>query len=315
MSALARTCVAAVCGNYQKQEFLGVTVLKNLQVAPRPRMAVPSPDEHQPMTQRKLIKIHKLPPGSNPAALAESLTDDFNIASITGRAGEVEIELVHPPELVVVIDAARARFFVVPVLEDDDDDDKDEEDDPHAIAEEMAFFLARKTGQMLDDEDDEEDAKTPEDDSDDVARRVVKRLLEEGLLELVTPRSQTSVEEYLAHQIAQGKTGDSLCDDLTEVKGVAELYASNEQLAEILAECSRKRVVRTAREDIPPLVARLKSLLNAESDAPAKPPLKMPAKAPAKSAAPSAAPAPTKTTKKVAKKASPDASPPRKRKS
>lgn len=223
------------------------------------------------MKRRSLLRTLELPKGANPRDLAESLTDDFNVASITGSNGEYEVEMVSPDELVVVINASRARFYIEPRDDEDDEDDEDfddeDEDDPHDVAEDMSFFLSRRLGLVRDEEDEpDESAGTPDDDSDELARRVVARLLDEGLLELVTPRSRPSVENHLAHCLAQGKNAEKLCDELAEVKGVAELYTSNEQFAEILASCRKKRA--PARE---PVRSVLEKLFSRPPDSPSRP--------------------------------------------
>lgn len=205
--------------------------------------------------RRKLIRTLELPPGSNARSLAESLTDDFNIASISGSNGEFEIQCVSPADLVVVIDASRARFFVEPNIGGDDDADE-EPDDPHDVAEAMSFHLQRRVGKGPRDEDEVAEDATPDDDSDEVARRVVERLLKEELLELVTPRSRASVEGHLAHIIAHGRVDGTLCDDLAEVKGVAELYASDEQLYEIIAACRKKRAAPMTAPNKPAVAAK-----------------------------------------------------------
>lgn len=198
------------------------------------------------MKRRKLIQMLDLPARSDARALAESLTDDFNVASIVGSNGEFEIQFVSPADLVVVISSSQARFFIEPLVNADADEEEDEEpDDPHDVAEEISVHLARRVGTLRD--DDETGAAPDDDDNDEVARRVVERLLREGLLELVTPRSRTSVEEHLAHIIAHERVDGTLCDDLADVKGVAELYTSDEQLYEILAAC-RKKPVTTKSE-------------------------------------------------------------------
>ena len=202
------------------------------------------------MKRRKLIRTLDLPARSDARALAESLTDDFAVASIVGSNGEFEIQFVSPADLVAVISSSQARFFIEPLVnadDDDDDDDDDEPDDPNDVAEGISLHLARRVGILRDDDDeDDETGAAPDDDNDEVARRVVERLLNEGLLELVTPRSRAGVEGHLAHIIAHGRVDGTLCDDLTEVKGVAELYASDEQLDEILAACRKKRVTKTS---------------------------------------------------------------------
>lgn len=185
----------------------------------------------------------KLPAGTDARALAESLTDEFAVAAISGSNGEFEVAFVSPEELVVVVGATQAKFFLepLPLNAQGDDEDDDERDDPHDIAEEIGFHFERRTGQVKDDDDDDDDnEKAPDDDGDAIARKMIQRLLDEGLLEIVNARSRASVEQYLAHKIAHGQTGESLGDNLAEVNGVAELYASNEQLAQILADCRKK---------------------------------------------------------------------------
>lgn len=192
--------------------------------------------------KRKLIRSMKLPAGTDAKALAESLTDEFAVAAISGSGGEFEVSFVSPEELVVVVGATQAKFFVepLPLNAQADEEDEDERDDPDDVAEEISFHFERRTGLAKDEDDDDDDEKAPDDDSDDVARRMIQRLLDEGLLEIVNSRSRAGVEGYLAHKIAHGQTGESLGDNLADVKGVAELYASNEQLAQILADCRKK---------------------------------------------------------------------------
>lgn len=199
------------------------------------------------MKRRTLIHTLTLPAGSNARALAESLTRDFSVASISGSNGEHEVQLISPDELVVVISPSRACFFLEPRIEVDDDDDEHEdenEDDPHGVAEEISDYLAREAGVVQDDDDDDDyndNDAAPDDESDKIAQQVVGRLLEEGLLELVTPRSRAGVEGYLAHRIAHGRVKRGLADALADAKGVAEVYASDEQIAAILASCQRTR--------------------------------------------------------------------------
>lgn len=193
--------------------------------------------------KRKLIRSMKLPAGTDPRALAESLTEEFAVAAISGSSGEFEVSFVSPEDLVVVVGATQAKFFLepLPLSALGDDEDEDERDDPHDIAQVISFHFERRTGQVKDDDDDDDDnEKAPDDDGDAIARKMIQRLLDEGLLEIVNARSRASVEQYLAHKIAHGQTGETLGDNLAEVKGVAELYASNEQLAEILADCRKK---------------------------------------------------------------------------
>jgi hypothetical protein len=227
------------------------------------------------MKRRSLLRTLELPKGANPRALAESLRDDFNVATITGSNGEYEVEMLSPDELVVVINASRARFFIEPRDDEDEDDEDDEdfddeeEDDPHDVAEDMSFYLSKRLGLVRDEGDDpDENAGTPDDDSDELARRIVARLLDEGLLELVTPRSRPTVESHLAHCLAQGKNAEKLCDELAEVKGVAELYTSNEQFAEILASCRKKRAPAPGRE---PVRSVLEKLFSRPPDSPSRP--------------------------------------------
>lgn len=234
------------------------------------------------MKRRSLLRTLELPKGANPRDLAECLTDDFNVASISGSNGEYEVQMVSPDELVVVINASRVRFFIEPRDDDDEDEGDDEEfdedeDDPHDIAEDMSFFLSRRLG-LIKDEDDEPDesAGTPDDDSDELARRIVARLLEEDLLELVTPRSRPSVESHLAHCLAQGKNAEKLCDELAEVKGVAELYASNEQFADILAASRSKKRAPAPAPAREPVRSVLEKLFSRPPDSPARAPLRSP---------------------------------------
>jgi hypothetical protein len=92
------------------------------------------------MKRHTLILSLDLPQGSNARALAESLTTDFDVASITGSGGEQQVRLVSPAELLVVIGSSQAQFFRTPIVDkDDDDDDDDEAEDPDDVAEEISI--------------------------------------------------------------------------------------------------------------------------------------------------------------------------------
>jgi len=77
------------------------------------------------MKRRSLLRTLDLPKGANPRALAESLTNDFNVAAISGSNGEYEVSMVSPDELVVVINSSKARVFIDPRDSDEDDQDDD----------------------------------------------------------------------------------------------------------------------------------------------------------------------------------------------
>jgi hypothetical protein len=120
--------------------------------------------------------------------------------------------------------------------------------------------------------DDDDNNNATDDDSDLVAQRVIERLLNEGLLELVTPRSRPAIEEFLAHHLAHKRVSETLCDDLADAKGVAELYTSDEQLYEIIAACRSKRAVTpsVARDSKPRPTTSAKTTAKIASKASAK---------------------------------------------
>ncbi|MDI1446009.1 hypothetical protein [Polyangium sp. 6x1] len=201
--------------------------------------------------RRSLIHSLDLPRGSDARALAESLVGPFAVASISGSDGAYEVQFVNPSSLVAVIGPSHARFFVQEVEMDAADEDEeaaegegDEEDEPHDIAEAVSHHLARSVGLTNDDEDTED--TPPADESDRLARHVIAQLLEGGLLELTSPRSRAHVEARLAYCFERGMRGSALIETLTEVPGVAEIYASDEELSALIAQ-GRRAVPRTPR--------------------------------------------------------------------
>ncbi|MDC0674717.1 hypothetical protein [Nannocystis radixulma] len=198
---------------------------------------------------RRWFHTMKLPdsPVPDPSVLAEAVADEFAVASIVGGHGEQELRFVTPGTLVVVISATEVQFFDQPDPIEEDEDDaasaEDEEQTPEDAAEEIEGFLAGFLG-LSEDEEDDEDEEDEEDEEDDeagdeeerVARRVVDALLERGLLELTTPRSRAQVEGRLAHLLAYGERGaGQLAEAIAGCSGVAEFYADDGQLAEVLA--------------------------------------------------------------------------------
>lgn len=207
---------------------------------------------------RSLIRTLKLPRGSDARALADEVAEHFHVASISGSGGEHEIQLVSPAALVVVIDKASARFFVQD-LELDAEDDDDDDEDPDGTAQEISDHLARFVGLAPGaDDEDGEDEKPPLDNADKLAEKVVALLLERGLLEITTPRSRPKVEARLAHCIDRGVSGGAMCDALTEVPGVAELYTTDEEIEALVAEC-RGKGTSTQQPAKPAAKARAKS--------------------------------------------------------
>ena len=195
------------------------------------------------MTQsRSLIRTMSFPDAADPRALAERIADAHRVSSIVGSAGEVEVRFVDPDSLVVVIGRGGARFFEEPLdIEEDDDPEHEplEPEDPAGTAESVAALLARALGlpdpEGGEGEDAGEDDGPPPDESDQQARRVVAALLDRGLIELASPRSRASVEAHVAHVLARfGPDPQRLSEEIIEHKGVADLYADDEELAAIL---------------------------------------------------------------------------------
>jgi len=194
---------------------------------------------------RRLIETMKLPaaPKPDPAVLAEALAEEFAVASIAGGHGEQELRFVTPGSLVVVVSATEVRFFAEPEAiaadaEDDGDEEgeEDEEQTPDDAADEISAYLAGFLGLSLDGEEEADaDEAVPDDAADRHAARLVEELLARGLLELVTPRSRAQVEGRLAHLLAHGVRGaGSLAEAIADCSGVAELYADDAQMAEVL---------------------------------------------------------------------------------
>lgn len=205
--------------------------------------------------RRSLIHTLKLPKGTDARALADEVATRFHVASISGSDGEHEIQLVSPASLVVRISPKSARFFEQPLeLDDEDQGDDDDDDDAEGTAQEISDHLARFVGLLPEDEDEEgEDGERAADDADELAEKVIARLLETGLLEITTPRSRPKVEARLAHCLDRGVSGAAMCDALTDVPGVAELYVTDEEILAIVAECrspkasARRAAKRPAR--------------------------------------------------------------------
>lgn len=204
--------------------------------------------------KRTPISSLDLPPGSDARALAESLVGAFGVTSISGSGGEHEVRFANPAELVAVIGPSRASFFLQEedAREGDDDaepaeDHDPEEEDPYDFAEAVSDHLAARLG-LLADEDEEgdaEDEEPPDDDHDRVAREVVAALLERGLMELSTPRSRSMVEGRVARCLSRGKVdGEAICAELTKVDAVSEIYASDEELSQIVRASRRPRAPR-----------------------------------------------------------------------
>lgn len=203
-------------------------------------------------TRRDLIHTLALPPGSDARALAEEVAERFRAASISGSGGKHEVQLMSPSSLVVLVGPKAVQFFEQPVEVDEETDEEhdgdDEEDDPKDTAEAISDHLARFVGLTPDDDDDDDENKQPLYDADELALKVVALLLARGLLELTTPRSQEKVEARVAHGLDKGLGGAVICNALTEVPGVAELYTSDAELDAIIAECRTPRAKTTARK-------------------------------------------------------------------
>ena len=178
----------------------------------------------------------------NPVMLAESVSEAFPVMSIVGGRGEQELRFVRPATLLVVISATAIECYDEPLQlpEEDEDFAADEEDeDPGSTAEDILGHVATLLG--LDEaEDGSADEPTPDDAADRRAAAIVAALLQDGLIELVTPRSRPQVEGRLAHLLAHGMhDAGALAESIADLSGVAEFYADDAQMAAVLAKVRR----------------------------------------------------------------------------
>ncbi|MFZ6185340.1 hypothetical protein [Nannocystis pusilla] len=183
----------------------------------------------------------------NPVMLAESVSEAFPVMSIVGGRGEQELRFVSPATLVVLISATAVECYEEPLpppeeYEEEDEDfveDEDEEDDdPLSTAEDILGHVSALLG--LDAEEEAPDEPTPDDAADRRAAAIVAALLQEGLLELATPRSRPQVEGRLAHLLAHGMhDAGALAESIADLSGVAEFYADDAQMAAVLAKVRR----------------------------------------------------------------------------
>ncbi|PCC72858.1 hypothetical protein SAMN02745121_01975 [Nannocystis exedens] len=177
--------------------------------------------------------------------LAESVSEAFPVASIVGGRGDQELRFVAPATLVVVISATAVHCYEEPLPPEEDeegyeDDGEDaDEDDPMDTAEDILAHVSVLLG--LDEEEEEgPDEPTPDDAADRRAAAIVALLLQDGLLELVTPRSRPQVEGRLAHLLAHGMhDAGALAESIADCSGVAEFYADDAQMAAVLAKVRR----------------------------------------------------------------------------
>ncbi|MFY0534805.1 hypothetical protein [Nannocystis pusilla] len=183
----------------------------------------------------------------NPVMLAESVSEAFPVMSIVGGRGEQELRFVSPATLVVVISATAVECFDEPLpppeedaeeYEDFAEDEDEEEEDPLSTAEDILGHVSELLG--LDEEEEAPDEPTPDDAADRRAAAIVAALLQDGLLELVTPRSRPQVEGRLAHLLAHGMhDAGALAESIADCSGVAEFYADDAQMAAVLAKVRR----------------------------------------------------------------------------
>lgn len=180
----------------------------------------------------------------SPVMLAESVSEAFPVASIVGGRGEQELRFVSPATLLVLISATAVECYDEPLPppeegEDEDFAEDEEDDDPRSIAEDILGHVATLLG--LDEENEEAPGEpTPDDAADRRAAAIVAALLQDGLLELVTPRSRPQVEGRLAHLLAHGMhDAGALAESIADCRGVAEFYADDAQMAAVLAKVRR----------------------------------------------------------------------------
>lgn len=196
--------------------------------------------------QRRPIETLAFPPDVLPVdlpTLADALGDRHD-ATIVGSDGGYELRLGTPSTLIVVLSPAQVDFFedVAPHEPDDDDPTHPfpEEDSMEAGVERVVHTIEQLLGLYVE-EADEHATDDEHDDADRAAKLVLARLLEEGSIELVAPRSRAGVEGKLAHLIARGADAATVLDGLTDHEGVAEIYADERRLATLLSSARRRR--------------------------------------------------------------------------
>lgn len=163
---------------------------------------------------------------ANARVLANLLAKHFG-ASITGTHREQTLHLKEPASLQVILRRTGATFVWSTAASTETDAVVDTIDAIEAL-------LNQALG--LTPEDAPEDA--PLDPTLDIAKAMVRCLTELELVTFATKRSLPQLEKKLAEALREGCTSmEEIAECIMECSGVAELHASDDDLAEILGVC------------------------------------------------------------------------------
>ena len=169
---------------------------------------------------------------ANARVLVNLLAEHFAATSITGTHREQTLHLKEPASLIVVLRRTGVSFL----LREDSTNETDEVID---TIDAIEAVLKGALGLAVEEEEPLED-NAPPDHSDEISKAIVRCLMELKLVTFATPRSQPQLEKKLAEALRQRcESIEEIADCIMDCSGVAELHASDEDLAEIVNVCIR----------------------------------------------------------------------------
>lgn len=170
---------------------------------------------------------------ANARVLANMLAKHF-AASITGTHREQTLHLNEPASLQVILRRTGATFVWSTAKSTEADAVVDAIDAIEAV-------LKQSLGLTSEEEAAAED-NAPLDATGDIAKAIVRCLTELGWVTFATKRSAPQLEKKLAETLREGcESVEEIAECIMECSGVAELHASDEDLAEILGVCLSAR--------------------------------------------------------------------------
>lgn len=189
-----------------------------------------------PETDAKPFKELAFPESAkaNARVLVNLLAEHFAAASITGTHREQILRLKEPASLIVVLRRSGAAFQLTT-------DAAAETDEILDTIDAIELVLKRALG-LEPEEEAPSECDAPADPSGEISKSIVRCLVELNLVSFATPRSQPQLEKKLADTLReQCESIEEIADCIMECSGVAELHASDEDLAEILLVCLPSR--------------------------------------------------------------------------